>query len=276
MKANYFDINGKKTKSIELPKQFDEPVRFDLIHKAVLSVQCSRRQSYGAKPDAGQRASAVLSRRRRKFRGSYGHGISRVPRKILWKRGTQFGWVGAFAPGTVGGRRAHPPKASKDWTKKINIKERRKAIRSALAAVVNEEIVKERGHKFKELPTVIDSKIETFTKTKQVKELLLKMGLDKELERASIKKVRAGRGKSRGRKYKKKVGPLIVVSKSCPLNKSGINLPGVTISTVKTLNAELLAPGTIPGRLTIFSEDAIKLLDKNKLFTNNPVKEVKK
>ena len=265
MKANYFDTNGKKVKSIELPAQFNEKVRPDLIHKAVLSIQSHKRQPYGASPKAGQRASAVLSRRRRKYRGSYGHGISRVPRKIMWRRGTQFGWVGAFAPGTVGGRRAHPPKASKIWDRKITIKERKKAIRSALAAVVNAEIVKERGHKFKELPTVIDSKIETYNKTKQFKEFLLKLGLKDELKRASIKKVRAGRGKMRGRKYKKRVGPLIVVSKQCPLMKLQ-NIPGTEIVIVNNLNAELLAPGTIPGRLTIFSEDAINTLKEKKLF----------
>lgn len=276
MKANYFDTNGKKTKQLEMPNQFKEPIRPDLIHRAVLVVQANKRQPYGATPRAGQRCSAVLSRRRRKYRGSYGKGISRVPRKILWRRGTQFGWAAAFAPGTTGGRRAHPPKASKDWSQKINIKERRKAIRSALAASINEEVVKERGHKFTELPSIVDSKIETFTKTKQVKNYLLKLGLKDELERASVKKVRAGKGKTRGRKYKKKKGPLIVVSKECPLSKSGINIPGVDVCEIKNVNAELLAPGTIPGRLTIFSEDAIKLLDKNKLFTNNPVKEEKK
>ncbi len=275
MKANYFNLEGKKLKSIELPKQFNEPIRPDLIHKAVLTIQSHKRQPYGAKPKAGQRYSAVLSRRRRKYKSSYGHGISRVPRKTLWHRGTRFGWVGAFAPGTVGGRRAHPPKASKIWKQKINIKERRKAIRSALAAVVNEALIKKRGHLFKELPTIIDSKIETLAKTKEVKNLLIKLGLQKELERASVKKVRAGKGKMRGRKYKKRKGPLIVISKSCPLKKSSINIPGVDVCIVNNLNVELLAPGTVPGRLTIFSEESINKLNKLKLFTNTPVKEEK-
>ena len=168
MKANYFNTQGKKEKSIDLPEQFNEPIRPDLIQRVVLVIQSHKRQPYGAKPTAGQRYSAVLSRRRRKYKGSYGHGISRVPRKTTWRRGTQFGWVGAFAPGTVGGRRAHPPKKSKIWDLKINIKERRKATRSALAAVVNESEVKKRGHLFKELPTVVDSKIENYNKTKQV------------------------------------------------------------------------------------------------------------
>ena len=70
--------------------------------------------------------SAKLSKRRRAYRGSYGFGISRTPRKILSKRGRRLGWVGAVAPNTVGGRRTHPPKAEKIWREEINTKERRK------------------------------------------------------------------------------------------------------------------------------------------------------
>ena len=84
-----------------------------LIKRAVLTLQNNKRQRYGANPEAGKKVSAALSKRRRKYRGSYGHGISRVPRKILSRRGTSMNWQGAFAPGTVGGRRAHPPKAEK-------------------------------------------------------------------------------------------------------------------------------------------------------------------
>lgn len=276
MKANYFDLTGKKVKSIELPEQFDEPVREDLIQRAVLAIHSHDRQAYGTKPRAGMRHSSKLSRRRRKFKTSYGHGISRVPRKTVWHRGTQFGWVGALAPQCVGGRRAHPPKTSRDWTQKINIKERRKAIRSALSAAVNSELVKIRGHLFKELPTVVDSKIENLKKTKEVKNVLIKLGLEQELERTSIKKVRSGKGKTRGRRYRKKKGPLLIVSKSCSLEKAGKNIPGIDICTINNVNVELLAPGAFPGRLTIFSEDAVSKLEKQKLFTNNPVKEVKK
>jgi len=269
MKANYFKLDGAKSKQLELPEQFNEEFRPDLIQKAVLVIQSHKRQPYGAKSDAGQRASALISRRRRKYRGSYGHGISRVPRKILWRRGTQFGWVGAFAPNTVGGRRAHPPKAQKIWDLKMNIKERRKAIRSALAAVANKELVLARGHKFKELPTIVESKIESLSKTKEIENILTKLGLQEELKRISIRKVRAGKGKMRGRKYKIKKGPLFVVSKECPLIKAVQNLQGCDICEVQDLNAELLAPGALPGRLTIFSEGAISRLEKEKLFTIN-------
>lgn len=266
MKANYYNEKAEKTKQIAMPKQFEEQIRPDLIKRAVLVIQSNNRQAYGAFPFAGQRASAVISRRRRKYRGSYNHGISRVPRKITWRRGTQMGWKGAFAPGTVKGRKAHAPQATKVLSEKINIKERKKAIRSALSATLIPELVKKRGHKFKELPTVVDSKIEKLDKTKQVKSLLIKLGLDKELKRTEVKKVRAGKGTKRGRKYQTKIGPLIVVSKTCPLSKSAINIQGLEVRRVNDLNTELLAPGTIPGRLTLYTESAIKKIEEEKLF----------
>ena len=254
---------GKK----KLPKQFGEEYRPDLIKKSVIILQSHTIQPYGASPMAGKRASAELSRRRRKYRGSYGIGISRVPRKILTRRGTRMNWVGAFAPGTVGGRRAHPPKSSKLWSLKMNKKENRKAIRSALSATLLTDLAKARGHKVPEAyPFIIEDKIESLNKTKQVKDALKTIGFSAELERSSEKKVRAGRGKTRGRKYKKKIGLLIVVADDCNLAKAGKNIPGVDIVKVKDLNAEILAPGTDAGRLSIFTNKALEIMEKEKLF----------
>ncbi|MCK4589290.1 MAG: 50S ribosomal protein L4 [Nanoarchaeota archaeon] len=267
MKLAIFDLEKKKKSEKELPNQFNEEIRPDLIKRAVLALQSSSRQRYGVDPRAGKKVSADLSKRRRKYRGMYGHGISRIPRKILSRRGTQFNWEGAFAPGTRGGRQAHPPKAEKNWEKKINKKERRKAIRSAMAATLVNDLVKERGHLIPEdYPFVIDNKIESLDKTKVVKDLLKKLGFDNELERGSKKKVRAGKGKMRGRKYKKKTSLLIVVGNDCKLLKTGKNIPGIDIVKVKELNAEMLAPGAAIGRATLWSENSIEKLNKEKLF----------
>jgi len=268
MKADLYDLDGNKVKSITLPSQFEEEFRPDLIKRAVLAIQSHKRQPYGALSKAGQRSSALVSRRRRDYRTAYGHGISRVPRKVMWHRGRQFGWVGAFAPGTVGGRRAHPPKAQKNFSQKINIKERRKAIRSALAATALKEIVEKRGHIFKEIPIIIDSKIENISKTKDFENILIKLGLEKELQRIQVRKIRAGKGKARNRKYKTKKGPLIVVSEFCKLLKSAQNIPGIEVVQVNKLNTELLAPGAMPGRLTIYTDKAIEKLEKENLFVN--------
>lgn len=267
MKLDILDESTNKVGEIKLPSQFEEEYRPDLIHRAVLSIQSHKRQPYGTSKEAGKRASAKLSRRRRDYRTSYGYGISRVPRKILSRRGTRMNWVGAFAPGTVGGRRAHPPKTEKNWWRKINEKERAKALRSAIAATMLKEIVAQRGHLIpNNYPFVLDAKFELMAKTKEVMTALKKLGLEGELARTADKNVRSGKGKSRGRKYKRKKGPLIVVSKKDNLSKAAPNIPGIDIVEVKSLNAELLAPGGKPGRLTLWTTAAIETLEKENLF----------
>ena len=96
----------------------------------------------------------------------------------------------------------------------------------------------------------------------------LKIESLQELEKAIKKKTRAGKGKLRGRRYRLRKGPLFVVSGKCALLKSGNNIPGVEIVEVKALNAELLAPGTQPGRVALWTEKAVDLLEKEKLFVN--------
>ena len=116
------------------------------------------------------------------------------------------------------------------------------------------------------MPLVIESKLEYLSKTKEVREFIKKIGLGDELKRTAKRKVRAGRGKSRGRKYQTKKGPLIVVSKDCPLIKAARNIQGLDIEQVKLLNVELLAPGANPGRLTIYTKDSIEKMSKENLF----------
>ena len=176
-------------------------------------------------------------------------------------------WQGAFAPGTVGGREAHPPKSDRIWWQKINTKERKLAIRSAISATLNRELSEKRGHKLSpNYPFIIDSSIESLDKTAKVKETLLKLGLETELARCEKKKIRAGAGKKRGRKYITRKGPLLVVSKDCNLIKSACNIPGVEVCEVKNINVRLLAPGSVPGRLTLWSKSAIEVLGKENLF----------
>jgi large subunit ribosomal protein L4e len=268
MKLQILTTDKSATGNVTLPKQFDEPVREDLIKRAVHALQAAARQAYGADPEAGKRSSAELSRRRRKYRGSYGKGISRVPRKILTRRGTQMYMVGAFAPGTVGGRRAHAPKAEKSWEQKVNTRENRKAIRSALAAVMDKEIVTARGHKVPDsYPFVLDNSFQELEKTAAVKKALLALDLTAELARAEPTTVRAGKGKMRGRKTKRATSLLIVTGiEECKLELSAANIPGVDVVPVNALNAELLAPGTHAGRATLFTQQALVDLEKEKLF----------
>ena len=276
MKLRILSLAKTEKGTANLPSQFSEPVRHDLIKRAVLAIYANGRQPYGADPTAGKKTHSKISRRRSDYKGSYGKGISRVPRKIMSRSGTQFNWTGAFSPNTVGGRRAHPPKAEKIWEQKINKKENRKAIRSAMAATLAKALVETRGHKVpSDYPFIIESKIESIAKTRDLVSALEKLGFEAELGRATIS-IRAGKGKTRGRKYKKTRGMLIVVSQDCPLKKASNNIIGVEVAEIKNLNAELLAPGTLPGRMTIFTDSAIELLDKEKLFTEQMKKPEKK
>ncbi len=252
----------------ELPRQFYEEYRPDLIQRAVLALQSAGRQQYGSSPLAGLRHSSTLSKRRRNYRGSYGFGISRVDRKIHSRRGTRMYWVGTFSPQTVGGRRAHPPKAAKNLREKINKKENRKAIRSAIAATVSKDLVIARGHHIPATyPFIIATALEGLSKTKEIINVLSSLGLAGEMERSSAKKVRRGRGTTRGRRYRRKKGMLIVVGGPCSLQQAARNIPGIDIVDVKALNAELLAPGAMPGRATLWTEHALDVLQKESLFS---------
>ncbi|MBN1156058.1 50S ribosomal protein L4 [Candidatus Woesearchaeota archaeon] len=270
MKLTIKDKNNENKGNIELPEQFSEEIRPDIISRAFLAMRTEERQPYGSFPRAGKRASARLSKRRRDYRTCYGFGISRTPRKIMSRRGTRMNWVGAFSPNTVGGRKAHPPKANRNWVEQINKKENRKAIRSAIAATLSKELVLQRGHVApKDYPFIIDDGFEAIQKTKEVVTAFQKLGLKEELKRCSEKNVRAGKGKLRGRKYRRKTGPLIVVSNNSSIIKSGINVPGVDVVNVTSLNAKLLAPGGDVARLTLFTKGAVERMKKESLFTNH-------
>ena len=273
MKLKILSLAKQEKGTMDMPEQFSENIRPDLIKRAVLAAMANKRQPYGVNSYAGKKSVSKLSKRRQHYRGMYGKGISRTPRKIMSRSGTQMRWVGAFAPQTVGGRRSHPPKAEKIWKQKINRKERRKAIRSALSATVAKEIVRQRGHLLPEsYPFIIDSKIESTKKTKELIETFNKLGFENELERTGRKIIRAGRGKIRGRKYKKVRGMLLVVSENCDAAKSAKNIPGLEVAEVRKLNAEILAPGTFPGRMAIFTEKAVEIIANERLFTDNQVK----
>ncbi|MEM3342147.1 MAG: 50S ribosomal protein L4 [Thermoplasmata archaeon] len=249
-KVNVYGIDGKVIKQVELPHIFFTEFRPDIIRKAVVALQTHARQPYAPAPTAGMRHAV--------FWWGKGRGVSRVPRLTGGRRGAQ-------SPGCVGGRRAHPPKVEKVWFKAINEKEKRLAICSALAATSQKPIVKARGHKFEEdltLPIVMEDKLQSLKKTREVMDALNNLGVLSDLIRAEDGiAVRAGRGKMRGRRYKTPISVLLVVAKDDGLKEAARNLPGVSITTVPNLNAEILAPGGMPGRLTIFSESALSMLE---------------
>jgi len=245
-----YDLKGKKVKGVPLPEIFQTPLRLDVIKKAVLSCQSRRYQPQGRDPRAGERTTAVSL--------GVGHGLARVPR-VKGRRSPSSG-KGALAGMTVGGRRAHPPKSEKKIVKSINTKERRLAVQSAVAATADEKLVVSRGHLtegVRDFPLVVVDRIQGLEKSSDVKNVFLELGLWNDVERVKKGiKVRAGRGKTRGRRLKKGKAPLIVVDEDLGIVRAARNLPGVDVTLLRNLNAELLAPGTHPGRLTLWSESA--------------------
>jgi len=247
-------IDGKKKKEITLPKVFETEYNPRLIGRAVVSLQSRKLQPHAPTPRAGFQTTATYVGRRSAYRSGINRGISRRPRVKLANGG--LGDV-KIVPGSVGGRRAHPPKIEKKLVKELNKKEKKLAICSAIAATANKKLVQNRGHKVKEIPVVAEDSINGMKKTKEVIEFLKNAGFDQDLERAKIKKVRAGKGTKRGRTYKKKKSVLIVISKNNGIIKAANNIPGVEVSTVTRLNIELLAPGTHAGRAVVWTESAV-------------------
>ncbi len=248
--TNVYSVNGEVVKSVPVPAVFETQFRPDLIKKAVVAAEANRRQAYGPAARAGMRHSVST--------WGKGRGVSRVQRLKDGRKGAQ-------SPNNVSGRRAHPPKPEKDWSKKMNQKERTLARLSALAAVGSEEAVRDRGHQFSDgvsFPVVVEDRMQELISTQEVYAALASIGLDYDMDRAKDgRKIRAGRGTMRNRKYRTPRSILLVVSeRDLPLFKGAANLPGVEVEVVSALNSDVLAPGGDPGRLTVFSESALNAI----------------
>ncbi|RLE89334.1 MAG: 50S ribosomal protein L4 [Thermoprotei archaeon] len=245
-----YDLKGKRVSEIPLPRVFNTPVREDLIRKVFLALRTSRLQPKGVDPLAGKRTTAES--------WGVGYGVARVPRI---KGSTR----AAFVPMAVGGRRAHPPVTTKRIRERINRKEKRAALMSAIAATAHRFYVEKRGHMVGNisLPIIVVDELQSLKRTREVREFLESLGLWKDVERARRRRrIRAGKGKMRGRRYKVPKSLLIVVGRNEGIATAARNLVGVDVSTVDKLNVELLAPGGHAGRLTIWSLSAIEELRK--------------
>lgn len=250
-----YDIQGNPKETIDLPRIFQTPLRVDIIKRAVLAQQSHQIQPQGRNPMAGKRTTAIS-------RGT-GYGMARIPRV----KGSRYSkaYQGGFAPSTVGGYLTHPPRSKKQIYKRINKKERRLALRSAIAATGDNRIVASRGHSvdnISELPLVITDELQTIAKAHEAREFFHNLGLWPDLERLTrVQKIRAGRGKMRKRKRRCGVGPLFVIHEDKGIRRAFRNFPGVYVIQINNLNCEALAPGTNPGRLTIWTTSAFKSLD---------------
>jgi large subunit ribosomal protein L4e len=259
-------------KNLTLPSVFESEIREDLVRSAVHASRANRRQAYGHNEHDGKRAPQPGMKHSVEWWGK-GRGVSRIMRKTGQRTGAQ-------NPHTRGGRRAHGPKVAKDWSQKLNSKQRTLARNSAIAASINPEMVSSRGHNFDDkvrFPIVIDgykeSRGESTEKydleslplqnsTRKFVAMMKGLGLGEDLDRAkSGRTIRAGKGTMRGRKYRTPKSLLLVVAGRNGLHKAARNVPGVDVVAAKDLCAEDLAPGGDMGRLTVWTKAAIEAME---------------
>jgi len=253
MKVPVYSLDGNKIDEIELPKVFSTPFRPDVIHKAYVNLQSHVFQPQGRDPLAGEKTSA-MSR-------NTGLGLARMARV----KGSGFPRSGQAAGvgGVVKGRLAHPPTTEKVIVKRLNKKEKRLALCSAIAATSSKELVAARGHQIEKvnLPLIVSDDIAKVSRTKELLEVLDALNLSSDLGRVKNGwKKRSGRSRMRGRVERAGKSVLIVVGKDEGVSKAAGSILGVNVTPVKNLSLLHLAPGSHPVRLTLWSESAIEQL----------------
>lgn len=257
MKAVLFDSHGKKKQEISLPQVFNTTIREDIAAKLFEAEKVS--QPYSPDPDAGNKQSACgrIRHIRHKWRTHYGKGISRIPRKTMWRRGTQFYWVGASIPGARGGRQAHPPKGTRK-ERKINKKEVKIAIDSAIASTADKNFILKRYSSLKEIKNLsLPAVIESLPKKTKELDLAINSIFNEIPQIVRQKSVRSGRGKMKGRKHKVSAGLLILTSKDEEIKTNGI-AEQMPISNVKIADLYPL------GRITLFTKKSLEELEAKK------------
>lgn len=254
--VSVFSLTGDKAGETTLPAVMTAPLRPDIVQFVHTNMNKNRRQAYAVNIHASKTVVAT----------SWGTGraVARIPR--VGGGGTSRSGQGAFGNMCRGGRMYNPSKTWRKWHKKINITQKRYAVASALAATAVPALVMARGHvvnEVPEIPLVVDNGIESCKKTSAAKDILNAIGAYDDVEKAAdSKKIRAGVGKMRNRRYVKRRGPLIIYQTNDGVEQAFRNLPGVELCCVDRLNLLQLAPGGHMGRFCIWSKAAMDQLDK--------------
>ena len=259
MKIATYTTNGTKEGEIELPLIFSTPFRRELIHKAWTNITSHKFQPQGRHPSAGQDVVADSND------PPTGQGVSRVARAKGGGGGRQ--GQGAEVASTRGGRQAHPPIVAKVIYKKLNKKENKLALCSAIAATASKELVELRGHKIQGVetfPIIISDDIESISKANDILKILDSLKLIQDVTRLETRKSRSGQSRLRGRSKKVGKSVLFVTKDASNLSKAIGSLPGVEVRKVTDLSILDLAPGAHPIRLTVYSKSAIEEIAKIK------------
>jgi len=248
--VSVFDLQGNLKGSVELSDVFTEAVRDDLIRRAVVAENTLKLQPQGHYILAGMNTTARYYGTMSSYRSGRHMGIAIRPRQKLG--GGVQGEVRRI-PSAVKGKRAHPHKIEKTLIERMNKREYQKALRSSVAATANKDYVKVQMA----LPLVLSNDIESVKKTKDLMKVINALKLSDDLERSKSPQIRKGLRRLTTRKRFRK-SLLFVVNEDKGLIRAARNIPGVDASTVRELKANLLAPGGVPGRATLWSESAIK------------------
>jgi len=253
--VSVYNEQGEASGQVTLPAVFKAPIRPDIVSFVHSNMAKNSRQPYAVHKHAGHQTSAE----------SWGTGraVARIPR--VRGGGTHRSGQGAFGNMCRGGRMFAPTKTWRRWHRPINQKQRRYAVCSALAASAVPALLMARGHKvdgIPEVPVVCTNAIESLTKTKAAVSLLKRLNAYDDVEKCqNSKKIRAGKGKMRNRRYIMRRGPLVIYNEDHGIKQAFRNLPGVELISVDRLNLLKLAPGSHLGRFCIWSQGAFQKLD---------------
>jgi len=250
-----FDNPSVKSGTVPMPMALTSPLRPDLVRYIHTNVSKNHRQAYAVKDKVGYDTAAE----------SWGTGraVARIPRAP--GGGTHRAGQATFGNQARGGGMFNPTKIWRRWHRRVNVTQKRHAVVTALAASALPPLVMARGHRIgdvAEFPAVVSNGLESVQKTKIALETLKGLGCGEELQRViDSKKVRAGKGKMRNRRYTMRKGPLVVYSEDNGIVRAMRNIPGVETASVERLNLLKLAPGGNFGRFIIWTESAFKKLN---------------
>jgi large subunit ribosomal protein L4e len=253
-KIPIFSLAGDELEKISIPRIFLAPIREDVIHKVFVHQLSHRIQPKGRYPLAGRETSAESF--------GVGLGLARLPRV---KHGPLRG-VAAVSNMARGGRKPHVTTPEKRIYKQLNKKERLLGIAAAVAATGSKYYVERRGHiidKVLFLPLIIEDDLESIDKTREFREFSLRVGIYEDILRVrnNVKLV-GGKAKWRGRGRKVRKGPLIVYNEDRGIVKAARNIEGVDVVSAKEVSVIHLAPGGVPGRLTVWSKSAVETIEE--------------
>ncbi|KAI9676014.1 MAG: hypothetical protein M1817_000757 [Caeruleum heppii] len=253
-----------------LPAVFKSPIRPDIVQTVHTGMAKNKRQPYAVSEKAGHQTSAE----------SWGTGraVARIPR--VSGGGTHRAGQAAFGNQCRSGRMFAPTKVWRKWHQKINLGQKRFATASALAASSVPALLLARGHQIStvpEVPLVVSSDAfagAAIAKTSTALSLLKTVGAGPDLTKVRMsRKLRAGKGKMRGRRHRQRRGPLVVYNPDKDgkeLVRAFRNIPGVETSSVYAMNLLQLAPGGHLGRFIVWTSSAFAALDHVYGSTSSP------